>query len=710
MPRQARRRCRTPKQNRAGAPPFGDPHADLLALWAIRILIDLNGMRKYDNAFFLNQNSVLHAVGIDDSSTENLDKAQLRDLLLSRRTEVEALKPELSGPMAHNLHLLAECLSLTQSDIEILAFIVSVQVCEPLAEIVGTLGELDTARLISALSVIIALPLEAVREALSREGTLISSGLVGVHGKGSQVLQHKVTLLSGLSDGMLLEQSDPVDLLKPFFRPAEPPRLTADAFAYVQEDYGLLASYIKAGREGGETGMNVLLHGLPGVGKTQLVRTLVEDLGLTLYEVSTVTESGDPIEGQQRFSAYQLSQAILARKTNGVLLFDEASDVFPEPPLPLPGLGPSANGRKAWVNRVLETNPVPAIWVMNQVSHIDPAFLRRYDLVLELRKPNVSVRRKIVEKYSSKLPVSDAWKERAARNENLQPGHIERAARVASLVNKQAKGDVDGVLDKVLSNTFSALGVPYSASGHPTYPTPYRLDVLNPDTSLERLTEGLKRNPMGRVCLYGVPGSGKTAYAHYLAAEIGKSVLVKRGSDLMSKYVGETEKNLAAMFKEAEADQAVLLLDEADGFLRDRTGAHRRWEVSQTNELLVQMEAFQGLFVISTNLMNTLDAASLRRFDLKIRFNYMRPAQAWLLFVQVMQERGFPEKSLPSDVRQRLWCLTHLTPGDFATALRKERILGDTFDPDGLLEALESECAVKPEVRNHRSIGFTATL
>ena len=107
--------------------------------------------------------------------------------------------------------------------------------------------------------------------------------------------------------------------------------------------------------------------------------------------------------------------------------------------------------------------------------------------------------------------------------------------------------------------------------------------------------------------------------------------------------------------------------------------------------------------------MDTLDAASLRRFDLKIRFDYMRPEQAWLLFVQVMQERGFPEKSLPSDVRQRLWCLTHLTPGDFATALRRERILGDTFNPDGLLAVLESECAVKPEAR-HRSIGFSAAL
>ena len=232
------------------------------------------------------------------------------------------------------------------------------------------------------------------------------------------------------------------------------------------------------------------------------------------------------------------------------------------------------------------------------------------------------------------------------------------------------------------------------------------MDVLNPDADLERLTSGLQRNPVGRICLYGVPGSGKSEYAHFLAGEIAKPLLVKRGSDLMSKYVGGTERNLAKMFTEAEAEGAILLLDEADSFLRDRTGAHRRWEVSQTNELLVQMEGFHGIFLAATNLLDTLDAASLRRFDLKIKFDYMRPEQAWLLFVQVMQERGFPEKSLATGLRQRLWCLTHLTPGDFSTVLRREQIMGDTFDPDGLVGALESECAL----RNRRSIGFTATL
>ncbi len=238
---------------------------------------------------------------------------------------------------------------------------------------------------------------------------------------------------------------------------------------------------------------------------------------------------------------------------------------------------------------------------------------------------------------------------------------------------------------------------------------PYRLDVLNPDADLERLTAGLKSNPRGRICLFGVPGSGKSAYAKYVADEVVRPLLVRRASDLVSKYIGETEKNTAEVFHQAEADNAVLLLDEADSFLRDRTTAVRSWEVSQVNEFLVQMEAFEGLFIASTNLMDTLDAASLRRFDLKIRFDYMRPQQAWLLFVKVMQERECSEDAIAHDVRQKVMRLTNLTPGDFATALRRESILGDTFGPDMLVEALKAECSVKPEAAQ-RGMGFTATL
>ena len=163
------------------------------------------------------------------------------------------------------------------------------------------------------------------------------------------------------------------------------------------------------------------------------------------------------------------------------------------------------------------------------------------------------------------------------------------------------------------------------------------------------------------------------------------------------------------MFRQAEAESAVLVLDEADGFLRDRNGANRTWEITQVNEFLIQIEAYQGLFIASTNMLDTMDAASLRRFDLKICFHYMKPEQSWLLFVQVMQERGYSEDAFAHDMHQKVIRLTNLTPGDFATALRREHIMGDTFGPGTLVEALEAECSVKPEAAQ-RGIGFTATL
>ena len=101
-----------------------------------------------------------------------------------------------------------------------------------------------------------------------------------------------------------------------------------------------------------------------------------------------------------------------------------------------------------------------------------------------------------------------------------------------------------------------------------------------------------------------------------------KKLLVKRASDILSPYVGEAEMNIAKIFEQAKRDNAVLLLDEADSFLMDRKRANHSWEVTQVNELLTQMEVFEGIFVCSTNLMDNLDEASIRRFDLKIKIDY----------------------------------------------------------------------------------------
>ena len=81
----------------------------------------------------------------------------------------------------------------------------------------------------------------------------------------------------------------------------------------------------------------------------------------------------------------------------------------------------------------------------------------------------------------------------------------------------------------------------------------------------------------------------------------------------MGKYVGETEKNMAAMFREVELESAILLLDEEDSFLVDRRGAQRSFEMSEVNEMLQRMERFHGIFICTTDLMDRIDQATLRR-------------------------------------------------------------------------------------------------
>lgn len=110
----------------------------------------------------------------------------------------------------------------------------------------------------------------------------------------------------------------------------------------------------------------------------------------------------------------------------------------------------------------------------------------------------------------------------------------------------------------------------------------------------------------GRLCLYGPPGTGKTAFAHYLAKQLAKPLIIKRASDLLSPYIGETEMAVAAAFNQATKQQAILLIDEVDSFLQDRSKARQSWEVSMVNELLTQLEAFDGVFIASTNLMHNL--------------------------------------------------------------------------------------------------------
>jgi SpoVK/Ycf46/Vps4 family AAA+-type ATPase len=167
----------------------------------------------------------------------------------------------------------------------------------------------------------------------------------------------------------------------------------------------------------------------------------------------------------------------------------------------------------------------------------------------------------------------------------------------------------------------------------------------------------------GNMLFYGPPGTGKTALARYIARELDRECVVKRASDLLSMWVGESEKQVADAFARAEHDGAVLVIDEADSFIYSRDRAQHSWESTLVNEFLTALEERRGFCICTTNRRDTMDAAAMRRFSFKIAFTYARPEQIAALYDKLLAP--LCTTALPDALRRELLALPRLTPGDF---------------------------------------------
>jgi SpoVK/Ycf46/Vps4 family AAA+-type ATPase len=426
----------------------------------------------------------------------------------------------------------------------------------------------------------------------------------------------------------------------------------------------------------------------------------------------------------------------------------------------------SVNG-KAWVNQILESNTVPTIWVTNRIEQIDPAFRRRFAYHLELKSPPPGAREGVVRKTLEGVMVSNEFIAKLTSRKGLTPAQIRTAVRFASLANvtsthtnittgkaeavevpvteKTADGKVmaeklppdsstaetgavddkstakltvpgqpktpelsplEKLIERQLKNADLALGNRTELPPARKMVTSYDLSMLNVETRYEipRIVEALKSRGHGNLCFYGAPGTGKTALGEHIATALERPLIVKQASDLMSKYVGETEQQMASMFREAEVEKAVLLLDEADSFLMDRRGAQRTYEVTEVNEMLQGMEHYNGIFICTTNLLDRIDQAALRRFAFKIKFKPLTKEQRETMFV-VEALAGDPSR-VTADMKSRLAAMDQLCPGDFAAVKRQAVILDAELGELEFIEQLEAEHRIKPEVRENRGMGF----
>lgn len=420
-----------------------------------------------------------------------------------------------------------------------------------------------------------------------------------------------------------------------------------------------------------------------------------------LYEVASEDSDGDSVTSQYRLNAYRAAQHFFA-SNDSMLVFDEVEDIFSEEGAnPFSQKSALASKNKAWINLMLEHNSIPTIWISNSINRMDPAFVRRFDFVIEVPLPNQEQRVKLLKRYSKGL-LDKKTLQGLAEQEQLSPAVIERAAHVVTSIAEKLENPAQA-MQLLIDSTLKSQG--YSTAQPAKQQATAQLydpAFISADVDLAALTDGLTAHHNARLCLYGPPGTGKTAYGHWLAKQLNKPLLLKRASDLLGAYVGENEQNIATAFKQAEDQDAILMIDEVDSFLSDRRGAQRSWEVSMVNEMLTQMESFSGIFIASTNLMDGLDQAALRRFDLKAKFDFLTFQQVWKLFCSYCKQLGLSHRQ--KNLQQQLSMLEYLTPGDFAAVARMSR-----FSPlqsaEAFIQALKNQAGHKEQAKKQK-FGF----
>ena len=680
----------------------------VLRLWVLRLLVPMGGHREFLSEHGFIGEAIAEAIGLGewlDSDGRDYDARSIRAEL--RKLHGAAERKHRGAPipknLANNVSRLKQLVGLSETDCRILEFAVLLHNERLLDQSGELIGLVTSASLFHTLSVVLDLPEAAIRASLSANGVLGKSGLVTVDRSGSSNLRGKLDLLShNLADTIVSTDTDPIDLLRDAVVPSAPAQLALADFGYIAPTLAVLQPYLRKSIDSSRKGVNIFFHGAPGTGKNQLARALAKEFGCELFEVASEDDDGDPVPGERRLRAFRAAQSIFAQRRT-MILFDEVEDVFNDGDNFF-GRKSTAQTRKAWINRMLEDNAVPTLWLSNSIDSLDPAFIRRFDMLVELPVPPRKQRERILMDACADLLTAESVK-RIADAEGLAPAVITRAASVIRSVSDELGRDgSSAAFELVVSSTLEAQGHPPIEKYIPQrLPELYDPAFIHSDCDLAQVASGLAETKSGRLCLYGPSGTGKTAFGRWVAERLGVPLVVKRASDLMSMWVGGNEKNIARVFHEAEQDGALLLIDEVDSFLRDRRGAHQGWEVTQVNEMLTQMESFPGVFIASTNLMGGLDQAALRRFDLKVRFDYLRPEQACELFRRHCAQIGFapPREEILAKVRH-LHCLT---PGDFAAVMRQHRFRA-IQSPAMLLAALEAECAVKDSAG--AAIGFLA--
>jgi len=452
--------------------------------------------------------------------------------------------------------------------------------------------------------------------------------------------------------------------------------------------------------------LNVFLYGSKKLDKLGYLSKLFEEEGVEGYQVRTRDAKDHDIPAICYAAQQIVGKRVNVAKDDKVMLVVEntesaLSKSFSKPAWFLDAFGDAGLKTKEKDELdsdelILTKNPVPTVWLASSTAYMEQENLGRFLFHCELRGGSRKDRRDEVDRIIKALGFSEQAVQTLSRYVELSPEQIKSAARMIELVDQQGAAGESNLLH-LISNSQRVLDREKMEDLRDSV-TKYNLDFLNirGNVNVPQLIKALQRTKQGTICFYGMPGTGKTQLAEYIAMQCDQPLLIKPASELLSMWLGETEKKIAEAFDEAKSEGAIFLLDEGDSFLQDRSRAQHSWQVTQVNELLQKMERFPGIFILATNLFEGIDAAAVRRFTFKLEFLALRQEQRVKM---LCSELDWDFEKLSEAERGKIdvevGTIQYLTPGDFATVKRQANILGEKLTFEDWIERLNSESRAK---------------
>jgi len=552
-----------------------------------------------------------------------------------------------------------------------------------------------------------------IYDALSDKGGLVRSGLLSV-----QEMPLRIEPISPFLRATLYKEVDnEEDFMNNFLRPMRPKATTASLARLDDRDQDILLRLL-AHSPTKEQSLNSLVYGPKSVDKRDMLARLFDKTEIDGWEVIAKKVPPSDLAAWAYIAQHYLereepdatlvidhAEQILTSRRNQLLeIFGFSSeDDMEEPPIESDEEQASDEG--------LTASSIRCVWLTDHAKSISERNLAKFLFHCEARPGSRHERRERVSQAVSEFGLSSDLENHLSKYSLLGEHQVRQAATLARILalppTHKDDASHEHVIRRAVHQSQKALGRDRT-EGLRDSVTKYSLDYLNIAGRFTpaQIIKALRENPKGSICFHGLPGSGKTQLAEHIAVELDLPILMRSASDILSMWLGNSEKNIAAMFSEAESEGALLFLDEADSFLRDRVMAREAWSVTQVNEMLQKIERFDGVFIAATNLMDSMDAASLRRFTWKLEFLPLKNEQAWEMFCNESGLKGRSNTKRAQGLKDKLAQVSDLAPGDFATVKRQANMLGEQLDPEAWIEQLAVEAKAKMAGLRHHRVGF----